>query len=352
MSQQQAHPVGRQSPSPWIGDEQLDADRQPLVSVVTPVYNGELYLRECIESVLAQTYSNWEYIIVNNFSTDKTLQIAEEYASKDKRIQIHSNDRLLDIIANHNRAFRLISPESKYCKVVSADDWLYPECLARMVSVAEANPSVGIVGAYQLSGGDDDWHVRTDGLPYYRTVIPGREICRAHLLGTLDVFGNPTSNFYRADLVRSTDAFYPNSTAEADLSACFKSLQFADFGFVHQVLSYERVHKSRISATSWDLNAYLPSKIGDCVTYGPLYLTAEELDGRLKALLNQYYKFLAVSAVNSRGKTFWEYHKRRLTEVGFPLDSIRLGKAVCVKFIDFLLEPKQVTRRLLRRIRT
>ena len=55
----------------------------PLVSIVTPVYNGEAYLEECIESVLAQTYTHWEYIIVNNCSTDNTLDIARRYESKD-----------------------------------------------------------------------------------------------------------------------------------------------------------------------------------------------------------------------------------------------------------------------------
>ena len=60
----------------------------PLVSVVTPVHNGEAFLRECIESVLAQTYSHWEYIIVDNCSTDRTLEIASEYAIKDTRIKI------------------------------------------------------------------------------------------------------------------------------------------------------------------------------------------------------------------------------------------------------------------------
>jgi glycosyltransferase involved in cell wall biosynthesis len=49
----------------------------PLVSILTPVYNGEKYLAECIRSVLAQTYQNWEYTIVNNCSTDKTLEIAK-----------------------------------------------------------------------------------------------------------------------------------------------------------------------------------------------------------------------------------------------------------------------------------
>src|ERR1700722_14853304 len=99
---------------------------EPLVSVLTPVYNGDAYLAECIESVLAQTYSNWEYVIVNNHSTDGTLAIAERYAAQDRRIRVYSNETLLDIIANHNRAFRLASAEARYCKIVSADDWIFP----------------------------------------------------------------------------------------------------------------------------------------------------------------------------------------------------------------------------------
>ena len=56
---------------------------QPLVSVLTPVYNGEDFLEECIESVLSQTYQNWEYLIVNNCSKDRTLEIALKYREKE-----------------------------------------------------------------------------------------------------------------------------------------------------------------------------------------------------------------------------------------------------------------------------
>ena len=322
---------------------------EAFVSIVTPVYNGEAYLRECIESVLAQTYSNWEYIVLNNCSTDETLRIAEEYSRRDSRIHVHSNDTLLPIIANHNRAFRLISRESKYCKVVSGDDWIYPECLARMVAVAEANPSVGLVGSYQLSGGGDKWYLRTYGLPYSSTVVPGREIARAHLLGTLDVLGDPTSSLYRADLVRRTESFYPNATAEADLSACYECLRDSDFGFVHQVLSFERLHPRQISNTSKDLNAYLSSHIGDLHTYGSLFLEPEELEKRVKELMNKYYEFLAKSAVHFRDKRFWTYHRARLKDVGQPLDGIRLGKAVSAKVLDLLLNPRKTSQRFLRR---
>ena len=135
------------SPLPNFYSRPLRPEEQPLVSVITPVYNGADYLEECIESVLAQTYQNWNYTIVNNRSTDRTREIAQRYADKDSRIRIHDNTDFLPIMKNHNHAIRQISPESKYCKVVLGDDWLFPECLMKMVSLAEGNPSVGLVGA-------------------------------------------------------------------------------------------------------------------------------------------------------------------------------------------------------------
>lgn len=335
-------------------DTQMEAPGRPLVSVVTPVYNGEPYLVECIESVLAQTYSNWEYVIVNNCSKDHTLEIALEYAKKDSRIRVHNNQQFVGVIANHNIAFGLIAPESKYCKVVSADDWILPECLTRMVSLAEANPTVGIVGSYQLSGGGSNWRnwrVRWAELPYPSSVIPGRELCRLQMMGGPYVFGTPTSTLYRSDLVRRGNGFYPNATSEADTSACYKCLQETDFGFVHQVLSYERVHENTISKTAKELNAYLPSKINDLLAYGSSCMTASEVETRLKELLEDYYSMLAVGAVNLRGNEFWTYHQGRLKEFGHPFSRLKLCKAVFVKVLDLLLNPKQTFEILLNRIK-
>ena len=76
----------------------MNTVEQPLVSILTPVYNGADYLAECIESVLQQTYQNYEYIIVNNCSTDGTLQIALDYALKDKRIRVLNNEKFVGVI--------------------------------------------------------------------------------------------------------------------------------------------------------------------------------------------------------------------------------------------------------------
>src|SRR4029077_15657000 len=167
----------------------MDSKPLPLVSIVTPVYNNAEYLAECIESVLAQTYPNWDYTIVNNCSTDGTGEVARRYAAKDRRIRIHDNQQFLRVVPNHNHALRQISPESKYCKIVFGDDWIFPRCLEEMVAVAEEHPSVGIVGAYGLwevvGRGPHEYVVMLGGLPYPSRLVSGRDVCRRMFLEEL-----------------------------------------------------------------------------------------------------------------------------------------------------------------------
>ena len=178
-------------------------NQPPLVSIVTPAYNAEAYLRECIESVLAQTYPNWDYTIVNNCSTDHTLDIAREYAARDSRIRVRCNEKHVGVIENHNIAFRQISPMSKYCKGLQADDWLFPECIEKMVKLAEKHPKVAIVCAYALVGRQPPV-VGYTGLPHSITVdTGGREACRLRLLGGPYVFGTSSTQLFRSDILRS-----------------------------------------------------------------------------------------------------------------------------------------------------
>ena len=319
---------------------------QPLVSVVTPVYNGEPFLAECIESVLGQTYKKFEYIIVNNCSTDQSLEIALGYAKKDSRIRIHNNSSFVAVIDNHNIAFRLISIAAKYCKVVSADDFIFPDCIMRMVEVAEANPSVGIVGSYEIAGS----RVRWQGFKYPRSVMPGREICRRIFLGSDPAFGfgSPTSILYRSDIVRNSGEFYPNSSPHADTSACFKHLHQSDFGFVYQLLSYCRIHDETQSSISKDINRYSSAELNDIIQYGPFYLSTEELQRVLKKTLNVYYQFLGVNMFRFRGREFWNYHSSRLEELGHPITIPKLLKGVFIKFLREAINPEHAVRKIFR----
>ena len=92
----------------------------PLVSIITPVYNGEAYLRECIESVLRQTYQNWEYIIVNNQSEDATLTIAEECIRGEPRIRVITNKEFVGQVANQNIGIRQMSSASEFCPEIAS----------------------------------------------------------------------------------------------------------------------------------------------------------------------------------------------------------------------------------------
>jgi len=334
----------------------MTMNNEPLVSVLTPVYNGDRFLGECIESVLKQRYTNYEYIILNNCSTDNTYDIAVAYAQQDRRIRVHNNDTFLAVIDNHNLAFSLISQGAKYCKVVSADDFIFPDCLRQMVQCGEANPSVGIVGSYQLSGN----YIKWQGYHYPQAVFAGPELCRHMFLLRQEyvrgegVFGlgSPSSLLYRTDLIRESGGqFYPNASPHADISACFKCLHKCDFGFVYQVLSYERTHEATQTSASKKINRYLSATLNDLIQYGPLYLEKTELEVKIKEYLDVYYQLLATNYfIGHRGKEFWNYHKGRLEELGYPFSRAMLLKGVARKLGAEVVSPGRAIRKVWSRV--
>jgi glycosyltransferase involved in cell wall biosynthesis len=320
--------------------------QSPLVSVVTPVHNGELYLRECIESVLAQTYPHWDHTIVNNCSTDRTLEIAREYAARDPRIRIWNSETFVRVETSYNNAFRQISAASKYCKVVGADDGLFPECLEKMVGLAEAHPAVAIVGAYGLAGAKVEWQ----GLPYPSTSVSGRELCRNRLLGGPYVFGTATSLLFRSSIVRSRHAFYNESNFHCDSEACLEFLEHHDFGFVHQILTLQGVREDSLSSFSRTMQTYIPWILLELVRYGPKYLTPEELNSRIRQHLKGYYYYLGEQIYNRRGREFWNYHKSQLAALGHPMNARRLAVAATSHALEFV-NPKSMVKGVVRPFR-
>lgn len=295
----------------------------PLVSVVTPFYNTVKFLPECIESVLRQTYENWDYVLVDNRSTDGSGEIADQYASRfPGRIRVVHADTFRNQVQNYNFALTCISPDSRYCKMVQADDWIFPECLKSMVEVAERHPSVGIVAAYQL---EDE--IRLDGLPYPSLYVPGRDASRLFFLKGKYVFGSPTSSLLRSQAVRSRSPFYDERYAPfEDGHVCFDLLRTWDFGFIHQVLSYSRYDNGGMMSRlrQFDLGPFL--RLTFLVAHGKDYLSREEYHHYLKRAEREYFLFLTKCACARHRETreFWDFHRRGLASINYAFDWKRL----------------------------
>jgi glycosyltransferase involved in cell wall biosynthesis len=323
---------------------EMSRSNQPLVSVVTPFYNTDRYLSECIESILAQEYENWEYVLVNNCSTDRSWEIVHSYAEREPRIRLVSNDSFLGQVQNYNNALRQISGESTYCKIVQADDWLFPDCLTEMVSVAMDNPTVGIVSSYYLNG----TKVLGSGLPFPSTKVAGTEICKWHLLFFPEkyLFGTPTTLLFRSDLVRARDPFYDETSLLEDYEVCFDLLKESDFGFVHKVLTFSRVEEESLTGQIQDIYPYLLHAFICLKKYGQLYLSEKEYQERLGLISKRYFEALAKGIVNRLGRNFWHYHTCGLRSIGYELKRVDIAKYVVLELLDLFRHPKAAARLL------
>ena len=115
---------------------------KPEISVIMSVYNGETYLKEAIQSVINQTFKNWELIIINDCSTDSTAEILAEFASRDERVKVHPNEVNLKLPTSLNKAISLCS--GKYIARMDADDICLPERLEKQYKFMEENRDVAL----------------------------------------------------------------------------------------------------------------------------------------------------------------------------------------------------------------
>ncbi|MEA2761331.1 MAG: hypothetical protein QOD47_615 [Gemmatimonadaceae bacterium] len=313
----------------------------PFVTVVTPFYNTAEYLRECIESVLAQTYSTFEYLLVDNHSSDGSAAIAAEYADKDSRIRVIRNAEFVGQVPNYNGALRNVSPKSRYVKVVQADDWIFPECLERMVAVGESHPSAAIISSYRLRGAE----VCGTGIEWPTECMSGRDVSRMQLLEGRFVFGSPTTLMYRSDLLAKRDPFYSEVSLHEDTELCYEVLAKADLGFVHQVLSFSRVGNSgnltAIETYFWTvLHSYMTLR-----KFGPVSLSREEFVKRMRPVRADYLRILGENVVLGRDDPFWQYHRQGLAAIGEDLPSRwTLAPQIARAAIKAVARPRWLTR--------
>jgi glycosyltransferase involved in cell wall biosynthesis len=317
------------------------------VSVVTPFFNTAPYLAECIESVLAQSHGDFEYVLIDNHSDDGGGEIAARYAARDRRLRIARPPTFIGQVPNYNFALGQIAADTKYVKMVQADDTIFPSCLADMVALAEAHPSIGVVSAYRMFGPE----VQPNGLSHTRTFFTGRDACRVVLKDGIYLFGSPTTVMFRADLVRARAPFFAEGRLFEDAEVCFDLLVDHDFGFAHQVLSFTRTENDSLWSGMRAYNGWLLARRNQLAQYGRQFLEPDELDALWRARERHYRRFLAEAWLERRDDGFWKFHEKGLATVGDTIDRRALMRDAARVAAGYALSPRRLGRALLRRVR-
>jgi glycosyltransferase involved in cell wall biosynthesis len=308
------------------------------VSVVTPFYNTAAYLPECIESVLAQSHGDFEYILVDNHSDDGGGEIAARYAARDRRVRVVSPPRFVDQVPNYNFALRQIAPDTRYCKMVQADDTIFPRCLAEMVALGEAHPSIGVISGYRLFGTE----VQPGGLPHTRTFLTGRDACRVVLKDGIYLFGSPTTVMFRADLVRGREPFFAEGRFFEDAEVCFELLAEHDFGFVHQVMSFTRTENDSLWRGMHAYNGWLLARRNQVAQFGRQFLEPDEFAEIWQRRDRHYRQFLAEAWLERRDEGFWSFHRKGLATVGDTIDRKALMRDAARVAVGCALSPARM----------
>ncbi|MDE3156915.1 MAG: glycosyltransferase family 2 protein [Acidobacteriota bacterium] len=167
----------------------------PLVTVLMTAYNREAWIGDAIRSVLAQTFTDFELVVVDDASTDGTAAVARAWAAADPRVRVVANERNLGQFPNRNRAAALV--QGPYFKYHDSDDVMYPHCLETMLRPLMAAPAAGfaLTSARGWSGGPCPM-LLTPRLCYER-----------EFLGNGMFFGGPTCALFRTDVFRELGGF-------------------------------------------------------------------------------------------------------------------------------------------------
>jgi hypothetical protein len=155
----------------------MHAPDKPRVSFGVPVYNEELSIRRCLGSILKQDFPDFEVVVCDNASTDRTREVVEEYAAHDERVRLFTNPTNVGLIENFNRVFQLARGE--FFRWVGADDWLEPSYASRSVAALDADPGA-IVATADFALHDERGESRAVGFQGERldSEVPSRRFVR------------------------------------------------------------------------------------------------------------------------------------------------------------------------------
>lgn len=228
-------------------------NQSPLVSIVIPVYNGMPFIVHTIESVRFQTYDNWELLICDNDSTDRTIDLVKQYLDEkpDQRIRVISHQEHLSMARNWNRS--LTYAQGELIKLLPSDDVLLPECIDIQVRLLREQSDIGFVTSGKevidhsgkklftrspLKEGKYDWH--SAGLK--------------SLYAITNLFGEPGGVLFRKELLKCCGGYDPSLNYFVDIELLLRFLKKTKVSVWGKPLYQFRIHGSSVSAASRQLS--------------------------------------------------------------------------------------------------
>ncbi len=209
--------------------------RLPKISVVMPVYDAEAYLQEAIESVLNQTFNDFEFIIVDDASTDNSYKIIEEYSKKDERIVVLKNEKNSGIAETRTKGTKYA--KGKYIAVADADDISIRTRFKEQYDYLESHQDCGVVGGF-IELFDSD----TGKVTGVRKYFEDDERLRKRLFLYCPV-AQPVS-MIRRDVFYNVGFYDPRYPPAEDLDLWFRIGTKYRFANIQKVLLRYRVHKN------------------------------------------------------------------------------------------------------------
>jgi glycosyltransferase involved in cell wall biosynthesis len=213
---------------------------QPLISVCIPAYNNESFINQTIDCILNQTYQNWELIISDDCSNDKTVEIIKTY--KDPRIRLIERKQNLGLVGNWNS----LIPELKgeYTKLLCGDDLIERTCLEKQISVflTQSNSHIALVTSHTDLINEAGVKLMTKKFPFKSGLINSKKAISANFLFGTNKIGEPGCGLFKTDLFKKVGEYDKQNNYMVDLDFWFRILLTGNLYVIPESLASFRIN--------------------------------------------------------------------------------------------------------------
>lgn len=272
------------------------------VSICIPVYNAEKYIKETIESILSQSFENFELIIFDNNSTDNTVNIIKTF--NDKRIKLYKNDINLGMVKNWNECVKKIN--GKYIHFVCSDDILYKDCIKEKINLIKQHSDVVMVVSNTDIINSDGRKIFTRKFCKKTKILSGEKIAKKSFR-TRNLFGEPSNVLFKNLTKEKIGYFNEKLSYTPDWEYWLRLTKHGNVAFIAKALTKYRVLPT--SGTAYLLSKTKIMRADDRILiasmkkeYGEKITKLDIFSHKLVGTLRLYAKWIFVKIFTKRGK--------------------------------------------------